>query len=32
MIERFATENGWGARKVHAELAKLGFSVSLATV
>jgi hypothetical protein len=25
-------ENGWGARKVHAELEKLGFCVSLATV
>ena len=31
-IRTFATENGWGARKVHAELGKLGFSVSLATV
>ena len=25
-------ENGWGARKVQAELEKLGFQVSLATV
>ena len=32
LIERFALENGWGARKVHAELGKLGFTVSLATV
>ena len=32
LIQRFAKENGWGARKVHAELGKLGFSVSLATV
>jgi len=27
LIRRFALENGWGARKVHAELEKLGFSV-----
>jgi len=32
LIRRFALENGWGARKVHAELEKLGFTVSLATV
>ena len=32
LIRRFALENGWGARKVHAELAKLGFTVGLATV
>ena len=32
LIDRFALENGWGARKVHAELGKLGLTVSLATV
>ncbi len=32
LICRFALENCWGARKVHAELAKLGFTVGLATV
>jgi putative transposase len=32
LIRRFALENGWGARKVHAELGRLGFKVSLATV
>jgi transposase InsO family protein len=32
LIEQFALENGWGARKIHAELGKLGFTVSLATV
>ncbi len=32
LIKRFARDNGWGARKVHAELGKLGFTVSLATV
>jgi putative transposase len=32
LIRRFALENGWGARKIHAELQKLGFTVSLATV
>jgi hypothetical protein len=32
LIRRFALENGWGARKIHAELEKLGLSVSLATV
>jgi hypothetical protein len=29
LIKRFALENGWGARKVHAELGKLGFTRSL---
>ncbi len=32
LIRRFASENGWRARKIQAELEKLGFSVSLATV
>jgi transposase InsO family protein len=32
LIRRFATENGWGARKVLGELEKLGFTISLATV
>jgi hypothetical protein len=32
LIQRLASENGWGARKVQAELEKLGFAVSLATV
>ena len=32
LIRRFASENGWRARKVQAELEKLGFSVCLATV
>jgi transposase InsO family protein len=32
LIRRFALENGWGARKVHAGLEKLGFTVGLATV
>ena len=32
LIRRFALENGWGARKVHAELSKLGFTVGLATI
>jgi hypothetical protein len=31
-IRRFANGNGWRARKVQAELEKLGLSVSLATV
>jgi transposase InsO family protein len=32
LIKEFALDNGWGARKIHAELGKLGFTVSLATV
>ena len=32
LIRRFASENGWRARKIQAELEKLGFSVSLVTV
>ena len=32
LIQRLASENGWGARKIHAELGRLGFTVSLATV
>ncbi len=32
LIRRLARENGWRARKIQAELEKLGFSVSLATV
>ncbi len=32
LIRRFAAENGWGARKIHAELGKLGFTIGLATV
>lgn len=32
LIKEFAHDNGWGARKIHAELEKLGFTVSLATV
>jgi len=32
LIRRFANENGWRARKVRAELAKLEISVSLAAV
>ncbi len=32
LIRRFAAENRWRARKVEAELEKLGFRVSLATV
>jgi transposase InsO family protein len=31
-IRRFADENSWRARKIQAELEKLGFKVSLATV
>jgi putative transposase len=32
LIRRFANENGWRARKVRAELGKLGISIGLATV
>ena len=32
LIHRLATENRWRARKIQAELEKLGFTVSLATV
>ena len=32
LVRRMALENPWGARKIHAELAKLGIEVSLATV
>ena len=32
LMKRFALDNSWGARKIHAELGKLGFTVSLATV
>jgi transposase InsO family protein len=32
LIRRMALENPWGARKIHAELTKLGIEVSLATV
>jgi transposase InsO family protein len=32
LIRRLASENDWRARKIQAELEKLGFSVSLATV
>ena len=32
LIVRMATENAWRARKIQAELMKLGFRVSLATV
>ena len=32
LIRRLASENNWRARKVQAELEKLGFTVSLATV
>jgi hypothetical protein len=32
LIGRFDSENKWAARKIHAELGKLGFTVSLATV
>ena len=31
LIRRLALENDWRARKIHAELEKLGFRVSLAT-
>jgi transposase InsO family protein len=32
LIRRLASENDWRARKIHAELEKLGFSVGLVTV
>jgi putative transposase len=32
LIHRLASENNWRARKVHSELKKLGFTVSLPTV
>ena len=32
VIGRMATENGWGAPRIHAELLKLGFTVSERTV
>jgi hypothetical protein len=32
LIRRLASENGWRARKIQAELEKLGLTVSLATV
>ncbi len=32
LIRRLAGENGWRARKIQAELEKLGFTVSIATV
>ena len=32
LIRRFWAENGWGARKIQAELEKLGFPAGLATV
>jgi transposase InsO family protein len=32
LILRMARENGWGARKIQAELGKLGFPIGLATV
>lgn len=32
LIIRMATENRWRARKIHAELSKLGIRVSLATI
>jgi transposase InsO family protein len=32
LIRRLASENGWRARRIQAELEKLGFHVSLATV
>ena len=31
-IRRLASENNWRARKIHAELKKLGFTIGLATV
>ena len=32
LILRMATENGWGARKIQAELSKLGIAVGISTV
>ena len=32
LIRRMATENGWGAPRIHAELLKLGFLISERTV
>jgi transposase InsO family protein len=32
LIRRMARDNGWGARKIQAELEKLGFPIGLATV
>ena len=32
LIRRFANENGWRARKVHAELEKLGIFIGISTV
>ncbi len=32
LIRRLASENGWRARKIQAELEKLGFTVGVATV
>ncbi len=32
LIRRMANENGWGAPRIHGELAKLGFNVSERTV
>ncbi len=32
LVRRLASENGWRARRIQAELEKLGFHVSLATV
>jgi hypothetical protein len=32
LIQRFAEENGWRARKVHAELEKLGIFIGISTV
>ena len=32
LIQQMAKENGWRAKRIHAELEKLGFEVSIATV